>query len=381
MQINGSSERVVAVGYIIASLFFVLVMRLWQLQILQGDEYRRLSEENRLHIVRVAAPRGIIYDRNGIPLVKNAPYYSVSINPQALARVDMLALCKLLKTDPAVISKRTKLNHSLYEPIRLKEGLSAKEIAFIESRRSDFPGLSIDVDVSRQYLFGTVGAHLIGYLGKLNESQAQAPEFKDVPPDAFIGQWGIERLYDKKLRGRAGEMVIEVDAMGRELRLIQEKPPVRGEDMRLAMDINLQKEAEDAFGDKTGALVALRPDTGEILALISKPSFDPNLFAKGINSQAWEALMTNPRLLLLDEVSLGLAPVVVDGVYRSLAKLLEGGSTIVLVEQDLRRAMGVADRVLCMLEGRIVLEGAPADLTREQVTEAYFGLRGQVASA
>ena len=300
MQTNGSSERIVAVGYIIAALFFVLVIRLWQLQILQGDEYRKLSEENRLHIVKVAAPRGIIYDRNGIPLVKNAPYYSVSINPQAIGRIDIPALSALLKTDAATIAKKIKSNRSLYEPIRLKEGLSPRDIAFVEARRSDFPGLSIDIDVTRQYLFGTVGAHLIGYLGKPNQVQAQAPEFRDVPPDAFIGQWGIERLYDEELRGRAGEMVIEVDAMGRELRLIQEKPSVRGEDIRLAMDINVQREAEEAFGEKTGALVALRPDTGEILALISKPSFDPNLFAKGISSKEWEELMTNPKQPLLN---------------------------------------------------------------------------------
>ena len=301
MQSNGnSSEKILTVVCLIAALFFILVTKLWQLQILQGDEYRRQSEENRLRIVRVAAPRGIIYDRNGIPLVKNSPYYSVSINPQTLGRIDITALSTLLNMDKGTLAERISHNRSLYEPIRLKEGLSPKDIAFIEARRSDFPGLSIDVDVSREYLFGSVGSHLIGYLGKPNQTQSKNPEFRDVPSDAFIGQWGVERLFDKELRGTPGERVIEVDALGRELRLIQEKPSVSGEDMKLAMDINLQKEAEEAFGEKTGAFVALKPDSGEILALASKPSFDPNLFARGITSGQWEDIIKNPRQPLLN---------------------------------------------------------------------------------
>lgn len=298
---NGNTaERVLTAGYVIVALFLILVMRLWQLQILQGNEYRKLSEENRLRVVRVAAPRGIIYDRNGIPLVKNMPYYSVSLNPQNLERTDLRALAALLGTEAGLLGERIGRSRSLFEPIKLKEGLSPKEVSYIEARRSDFPGLTIDVDVSREYLFGGIGSHLIGYLGKPNQSQADSPEFRDVPPDAFIGQWGIEKLYDKELRGTAGERVIEVDAMGRELRLIQDKPPSVGENIRLAMDIHLQKEAEEAFGERTGAFVALRPGTGEVLALASRPSFDPNLFSKGIGPRQWEELMKNPKRPLLN---------------------------------------------------------------------------------
>ncbi len=291
-----------AAGFLIIALFFILTIRIWQLQILQGKEYRRLSEENRLHIVKVAAPRGIIYDRNGIPLVKNSPYYSVSLNTQNINGIDIRALAGLLKIEgdslAEKIKKRTQQN--LYEPIRLKEGLSFKEIALIESRRSDFPGLIIDIDVSRDYLYGSTGAHLIGYLGKPNEFQSGNPDFRDVPSDAFIGQWGIERLYDKYLRGTPGERIIEVDALGRELRLLKEKPPVRGEDLKLAMDITLQKEAEESFGERTGALVAIKPDTGEILAFVSRPSFDPNLFARGIKYKQWEELNLNKKLPMLN---------------------------------------------------------------------------------
>jgi penicillin-binding protein 2 len=303
MSINGnSSDKVLIAGYIIVGFLFILTIRLWQLQILQGNEYRKLSEENRLRIVKIAAPRGIIYDRNGTPLVKNTPYYSVSLNPQVLERIDLSSLADLLKIDRDSLAERIREHQkrSLYEPLRVKEGLSIKEIAQIEARRSDFPGLSIDVDVTRDYLFGSVGAHLIGYLGKPNKFQARSPDFKDVPSDAFIGQWGIERLYDRQLRGMPGGKVIEVDALGRELRLLEGKSPVRGDDIWLAVDIHVQKEAEAAFGDKTGALVAIKPDTGELLAFVSKPSFDPNLFARGIKYKQWEELNENKKLPLLN---------------------------------------------------------------------------------
>lgn len=303
MSINGHlSEKVLIPAYLIVAVFFILIIRIWQLQILQGTEYRKLSEENRLRIVRVAAPRGIIYDRTGIPLVKNTPYYFVSVSPQNLDVLDISALAELLKMDRDVLLEKIKNRpqQNLYEPIRLKEGLSAKEIALVEARRSDFPSLAVDVDVTRDYLFGNIGAHLIGYLGKPNEFQYSSPDFRDVPSNAFIGQWGVEKLYDRKLRGTSGERIIEMDALGRELRLIKEKSPIRGDDVKLAMDIKLQKEAEESFAEKTGALVAMKPDTGEILALVSKPSFDPNLFARGIKHRQWEELNQNKKLPLLN---------------------------------------------------------------------------------
>lgn len=298
---NGSSEKIRILGYITLALFLLLVLRLWQLQVLEGNYYRRLSEENRLKVVRLAAPRGIIYDRNGIPLVKNSPYFTVSANPDALDKLDITALSLLLKTDRETLLAKTALQRkSVYEPIRLKEGISYKEIAYIEARRSEFPGLFIDVELIREYLFGSAGAHLIGYLGRPTQFQAQNPEFRDVPHDSFVGQWGIEGLYDRYLRGVAGKKISEVNALGREIRMLEGTTSLKGQDIRLSMDINLQKEAEGAFGERAGALVAIKPDTGEILALVSKPSFDPNVFAKGISQRQWEELTTNAKRPLLN---------------------------------------------------------------------------------
>lgn len=298
---NGHSDKIKILGYIILAFFLLLVFRLWQLQILDGSYYRKISEENRLKIVRLTAPRGIIYDRNGIPLVKNSPYFTVSVAPDALDKLDLTALAELLRTDhETLLSKKAFQRKSAYEPIRLKEGISSKEIAYIEARRSEFPGLFIDVELIREYLFGSVGAHLIGYLGRPTQSQAQKPEFRDVPHDSFIGQWGTEGLYDRYLRGVAGKKIIEINALGREIRMLEGTTSQKGQDIRLSMDINLQKEAETAFGERAGALVAIKPDTGEILALVSKPSFDPNIFAKGISQKQWEDLTTNAKRPLLN---------------------------------------------------------------------------------
>ena len=300
MKINGESEKIVVISYIVIAAFLMLVMRLWQLQILQGGEYRKLSEANRLRIISIPAPRGIIFDRNGIPLVKNSPFFYAAVIPDEFDRGKVDQLSKTLAV-PAeeILEKINKPGLSPFVPVRLKQGLSYSEIAYIEARKSGFPGLIIEVEVSREYIHGDVVSHLIGYLGKPTPLQMKDQSFKDVPPDMFIGQWGIEKLFDTSLRGIPGKRIIEVNALGREIRLLQEKPPAKGKDITLSLDINLQKETDKAFGDKAGAFVAVKPDSGEILAMGSKPSFDPNLFTKGMSHSEWTALIKdrkNPML-------------------------------------------------------------------------------------
>lgn len=295
------SEKILIIAYVVVAAFLLLIMRLWQLQILQGKEYRKLSEANRLRIISIPAPRGIIFDRNGIQLVKNSPYYYASLIPDEFDIRKVDSLSKVLNMPiEEILEEINKNGLSPFSPIRLKQGLSFTEVALIEARRSDFPGLIIEAEVSREYLYGDVGSHLIGYLGKLNPSQSKDPALKDIPPDTFIGQWGVELLFDKSLRGTLGKRVIEVDALGREIRLLQEKPPIKGKDITLSIDINLQEEAEKAFGEKAGALVAIKPDTGEILGMVSKPSFDPNLFAKGISYDKWIAITQDKKNPMLN---------------------------------------------------------------------------------
>lgn len=300
---NGKSEKekIVLISYFIAVVFVFLALRLWQLQILQGDEYRRLSKANMLRIVSIASPRGIIFDRNNIPLVKNAPYFFASVIPDEFDKSKTHLLSKVLNIpEDEIVGQLDKPDLSPFIPVRLKPNLTFEEIAFLEARRSDLPGLIIEVETSREYIHGTVGSHVIGYLGKLTPAQVKDPAYRDVPPDTFIGQWGVEKHFDHTLRGVPGKRIIEVNALGREVRLLQEMPPVKGQDIRLSIDINFQKEAEKAFGEKTGSLVAIQPDTGEILGMVSKPSFDPNLFTKGISSEKWLAIVNDKKNPLLN---------------------------------------------------------------------------------
>jgi len=301
MNVQAESKKFFIISYIVIIVFLFLALRLWQLQILQGNEYRKLSEANRLRIVNIPAPRGIIFDRNGVPLVKNSPYYFASVIPDEFDKRKIHLLAKVFGIpEEEIIDKLNKPGLSPFTPVQLKQGLSFNEIAYIEARRSDFPGLIIETEITRDYIYGDIGSHLIGYLGKMNPSQSENPAFKDVNPDTFIGQWGVEKLFDRSLRGTPGKRIIEVNALGREIRLLQENPPLKGQNITLSIDINLQKEAEKAFGERAGALVATDPNTGEILAMVSKPSFDPNLFTRGISSEKWLAILRDKKHPMLD---------------------------------------------------------------------------------
>ncbi|MDH4231331.1 MAG: penicillin-binding protein 2 [Nitrospirota bacterium] len=302
MQNEQQDTRKIAVVSVLILLgFLIILLRLWQLQILEGDELRKISESNRLRVIKVPAPRGIIFDRNGIPLVKNTPYFCASVIPEEFDAASIPSLARVLHmTEDELREKLDRTAQSPFTPVKLKEDLSFEDVSYIEARRSDFPGLIVEIEVGREYLYGGIGAHVIGYLGKLTPSQSKDPEFNDVPLNAFIGQWGVEKFFDKSLRGTAGQRIIEVDAIGREIRLLKEKPPVKGADLNLSLDIALQKAAEDAFEGKAGALVALKADTGEILGLVSEPSFDPNRFAKGIRSEDWRALTTDKKVPMLN---------------------------------------------------------------------------------
>jgi len=300
-MVNKESERIFRIGCVVIAIFLIVIMRLWQLQVLQGNKYRELSESNRLRIISIPAPRGILFDRNGIPLVRNSSYFCASVTCGQFDRAKIHLLSKVLNMPvEEILEKINQEGLGPFIPIRLKEGLSFNEVAYIEARKSDFPGLIIEAEASREYIYGDIGSHLIGYLGKLNPAQSKDPSFRDVPANSFIGQWGTEMLFDRSLRGIPGERVIEVDSLGREIRLLEEKPPTKGEDIRLSLDINLQKEAEEAFGERAGALVAIKPDTGEILGLVSRPSFDPNHFARGIRYEDWLALTQDKKRPMLN---------------------------------------------------------------------------------
>lgn len=319
-------ERIVFFSSLVLVVFFVFIARLVYLQIIQGDKFLVASESNRLRILKTPAPRGIIYDRNEIPLVKNIPTFSVSIVPEDLKRLNIEELAEFLKIKPQdILDKLNRKDVSPFVPIKLKTELTMDEISVVEARRSDFQGLFIETEVGREYLFGKTGAHVIGYLGKITPAQLNNRELMHFPPDALIGQWGVEALFDSKLRGQPGEKIVEVDALGRELRLIQKKPAIKGEDVHLTIDINVMKAIDDAFGSKAGALVAIDPNNGEILALESLPSFDPNAFAHGIKYLNWKELIEDKKKPMLNRaIQSQYPPGSTFKIVTALAALQEG---------------------------------------------------------
>ncbi|RJQ45974.1 MAG: penicillin-binding protein 2 [Nitrospiraceae bacterium] len=295
-------KRISIAFSLVLFILAILVIRLWHLQIIKGSEYKRLDERNRSRVIDIIAPRGVIYDRNGNPLVKNVLSFNVSMVSEDMPKdAETLAeLGRLVGLETEQLIKLAKASTSPYENIYLMRDASFEEVAKVEARKIDFPGLQVEVSSSRGYLYGQTAAHVLGYLGIPTQKQLESPEYSGIPKQAFIGQFGIEKRYDRILRGIAGKKVVEVDALGNMIRSVRIQKPVRGKDLTLTIDVNVQMEAEKALQDKTGAVVAIKADTGEVLALASAPSFDPNLFVGGISYDHWKMLIEDSRKPLMN---------------------------------------------------------------------------------
>jgi penicillin-binding protein 2 len=291
-------KRILYTTYFIIFIFAIFLFKLWDLQIIRGREYKEIAEQNRLRIVAIPAPRGLIYDRNNRPLVKNIPSFDISVVKEDIPGdlQTISAFENLLGLNPGDIEKRLwKAPESPFAPVKLKMDVSMEEVARVEARKIDYPGLQVEVIISREYIYDDFASHAIGYLGRLTLEQVRDPDYSGVPRRAFIGQMGVEKIYDKFLRGIAGRKYIEVDAMGRMIKVFSTQQPVKGEDIQLTIDLELQKAAELALKDNTGAVAVIGVHTGEILALASKPSFNPNLFSRGIHYGDWERLVNDTR--------------------------------------------------------------------------------------
>ncbi len=296
-------KRITIALYIVMLISAVLIFRLWHLQILKGNEYKNIDEHNRLRVLSILPPRGIIYDRDNTPLVKNIPSFDISVvkedlpkDPETLSALAALLGIKQDRISAMLDTKPVKP----FEPLTLKENVAFEEVARVEARKIDFPGLQVHVVGGREYIYGHSASHVLGYLGSLTARQMRMPEYSGIPPESVIGQYGIEKVYDRELRGVAGKKVIEVDAMGRIIKVVRIQRPIKGRDIRLTIDVDLQVEAEKSLRGKVGAVVALATETGEVLALASSPTFDPNLFVRGIRAKEWKKLVRDPRKPMLN---------------------------------------------------------------------------------
>lgn len=309
MDFQPPRQRLFALSLIIAITIGILLGRLWQIQVLQGTAYLRQSEENRIRDYVLIAPRGIIYDRKGRPLVTNRPSFTVAILPLELRRTaEVLAqLAPMLGMTPGEIRAKLESGRArLFEPVRVKRDVGTRVVAMIEENRMDLPGVVILAEPVRHYLHGKMTAHVMGYIGEIGEEELKAKKSEGYKLGDLIGKTGVERKYETVLRGTDGRLRMEVDALGRPLRVMGRVAAVPGRSIVLSLDLDVQRAAFEALQDSglpSGAVVALDPRSGEVLAMASLPSFDPNLFATGISPKAWTGLVRHPLKPLLNRAA------------------------------------------------------------------------------
>ena len=279
-------------------IFFtvVLLARLWYLQAIKGDFYYEQAENNRIRPVKLRPPRGIIYDRTGRPLVENMLTFDISIVPEDTTDLEasirsIASVVKMTPEDIHMLLDDATATRSKYEPVKIVEEATWDEVAVVEAHQEDLPGAIIEPEHRRHYPHGELASHQFGYIGRTTQAQRRQDQ-SDI--GLLTGQGGLEKVYDKLLRGVAGKRMIQVNAGGRKVKDLGIEEPKPGTDIYLTLDLDVQKAAEDALGDRAGAVVAMDPNTGEILALTSHPNYDPNLFPRGISPKDWVKLSNNP---------------------------------------------------------------------------------------
>src|SRR5262245_36150943 len=292
-------SRIAIVRVAVIVVFLALLGGLWNLQILQRSYYRELAERNQVRSITLVAPRGKILDRNGKILVDNRPSFTLSLMREHLSSiersVELLASGLNLEVDFLKSQVEKHRHQPSYLPIVIKEDLTAADLAFIESHRLEFPGLDVVRQPRRFYREGQLAAHLLGYVGEISEKQLETEEFRYCKPGDFIGKAGVERVYNRILTGVDGERRVMVDSRGREVAVLDSVEPIPGNDLRLTIDLDIQRAAENGFGEKGGAAISLDPRSGEILSLVSRPAFDPNSFSSRISKKEWVDLINDPR--------------------------------------------------------------------------------------
>jgi penicillin-binding protein 2 len=309
-----SQIRLTAVQYIILGIFLLLAYGLWKLQVSQSEYYSAAAEQNRIRNVPILAPRGKIVDRNGRPIVEN--YRSMTALLLRDSARDLNADADLIASGLHMDVKEVKERirrfgyTPQYQPIYLKEDITPDEEAFIEAHKTELPELDTIMAYRRLYPLKGFMAHLIGYVGEVSEGMLNQPRFELYNPGDIVGQSGVELEYNQLLMGKNGSRQELVNSHGQVVgKPLDEKPAEPGKSLKLSIDVDLQIAAEEAIGDKNGALVAMDPHTGEILAMVSRPTFDPNDFAVRITRGDWNKLITDPDKPLLNKaIQAQLAP-------------------------------------------------------------------------
>ena len=320
-EIHRFQGRLVAAALFVLLAFALLTARLVHLQVVRHEELATQAEANRIAVVPIVPNRGLIVDRNGVVLATNYSAYTLELAPQrgrSAAELDALIdeLATLVEIGPRDRRRFKRLQEEMKGadslPIRTK--LSDEEVARFTAQRFRFPGVDIKARLFRSYPLGEVGSHLLGYIGRINQAEKKAMEDWDEADQGnykgtdYIGKLGLEQSYERQLHGTTGFEQVETSAGGRAVRLLNSHPPTPGDKLVLSVDIRLQALVEEMFGARRGALVALDPRNGEVLAFVSKPTFDPNLFVDGIDTESWRELNDSPDKPLLNRALRGTYP-------------------------------------------------------------------------
>jgi penicillin-binding protein 2 len=289
------------VGYLIFGALAVLFFGFWNAQIVQYGYYQDRADQNRIREVPLLAPRGRIYDREHRILADNRPSYNIILirenSPHTTEETAEMLSSGISMTREEVlerIDRSVKRRDPKFRPVVLKEDVSVADIAFVKAHRYELPEISVEFQPRRRYVEGVLAAHALGYVGEVTEGELATPEFVNFKSGDQVGKTGLEREYNQTLVGKDGFKRVVVNSFGREMYQLNEEPYVPGKDLVTTIDLDLQRAAEDMMGDSAGAVVALDPRTGEILAMVSKPGFDPNLFATRISSADWNTLINDP---------------------------------------------------------------------------------------
>lgn len=309
--------RLSVAGLVVFICFGLLMLRFLWLQAIRHSEYFERAESNRISIVPAVPNRGLIVDRNGVVLARNFSAYTLEITPAKIDRhldtvIDELSQLVDIQPKDRKRFRRLMEESKTFESLPIRTRLSDEEVARFAAQRYRFPGVDIQARLFRQYPLGQTASHMIGYIGRVNKHEAEKLEESEDAANyrgtEYIGKEGLEKSYEKQLHGITGYDEIEVSAGGRAVRTLSRTSPTPGNNLILSVDIELQKIIEQAFGDRRGALVAIEPETGDILAYVSMPTFDPNLFVEGIDAKSWEELNTSLDKPLLNRPLIGSYP-------------------------------------------------------------------------
>jgi penicillin-binding protein 2 len=304
--------RAITAAILVFLLLSGLILRLVNLQILDHDHFTTLSRDNRVKVEPLPPTRGLIYDRNGVILAQNLPTHSLEIIPEKTPDLEQTlnALAEVIQITDSDLKRFTQLRKQRrrFDSIPIRVRLDETEVARFAVNRHRFPGVDIQAKLLRDYPLQEITSHVVGYVGRINRDELESIDPSDYAATTHIGKTGVEKSYEDQLHGDVGLQQVETNALGRVIRVLESTPPAPGRDLILSLDTRMQEIAMEAFGEENGAAVAIDPATGDILALVSKPGFDPNLFVEGISPGDYNDLQTSENKPLFNRALRGQYP-------------------------------------------------------------------------